>query len=138
MTVIRKSMVFRAPIGMVWDHLTESDKIAQWLMPNDFQPVQGHDFAMQCDPALGSGGQILSTVREIEAPHRLVYSWVIDTPPLETLVSIELAEDPGGTRITLEHSGWEGLSDADRPILERHDMGWDHLLGTALRGLLEG
>lgn len=138
MTVIRKSMVFRAPIGMVWDHLTDTTKISQWLMPNDFQPVAGHDFVMHCDPALGSGGQILSRVLEIEAPRRLVYSWVIDTPPLETLVSIDLAEDPAGTRITLEHSGWDGLSEADLPIRDRHDAGWDHLLGIALKGLLEG
>ena len=71
MTVIRKTLIFRAPIGMVWDHLTEADKIARWLMPNDFRPVRGHDFVMQCDPALGSGGQILSTVMEIEAPDRI-------------------------------------------------------------------
>ena len=136
MSDIRRSLLLEAPIELVWSYLTESDKLAEWLMPNTFQPIAGHDFTMRCAPMDGSSGIVQAKVMEIEAPRRLVYSWIIDVPPLETLVAIDLKPEESGTRLTLVHSGWEGLADDAIHVRERHAMGWDHLLATALAAAL--
>lgn len=136
MNEIRRSVLLRAPIALVWEYLTQADKIALWLMPNDFEPVSGHSFAMQCDPAMGSGSQIQAEVLEIDPPRRLVYSWLIEIPPLETILAIDLAEETGGTRLDLVHSGWGSLTPDQGELIGRHEMGWDFMLGERLPAAL--
>ena len=34
------------PIERVWRALTDREALAQWLMPNDFEPVVGHSWAI--------------------------------------------------------------------------------------------
>lgn len=137
MNEIRRSVLLRAPIALVWDYLTQADKIALWLMPNDFEPVSGHNFTMQCDPAMGSGSQIQAEVLEIDPPRRLVYSWLIEIPPLETVLSIDLTEDDAGTRLDLVHSGWAGLASDQGELTSRHEMGWDFMLNERLPAALK-
>jgi len=137
MADIDKSLLLRAPLDLVWGYLSESDKIAQWLMPNDFRAEAGHAFTMRCAPMGGSSGVVEARVVEIDPPRRLVYSWTIDVPPLETLVTIDLSEEGGATRLVLVHSGWEALAPADQHVRQRHEAGWDHMLGTVLAGLVE-
>lgn len=143
MSAIRKSVAFAAPIGRVWAWLTDSEKIARWLMPNTFRSEIGARFTMDCPPGIGSGAPVDCEVRECTPPSggraRLVYTWAIDRPPLETLLEIDLEEtDAGMTRLRLVHSGWEALRPDEAHIRDRHDQGWDMLLGTALRGVVEG
>jgi uncharacterized protein YndB with AHSA1/START domain len=138
MAHIHRSITIVALIDDVWAFLTESDKIAQWLMPNTFEAEQGHAFTMDCPPGIGSGEPVHCEVKELEPPEhgraRLVYTWVIDNPFTETLLEIDLIEIANTTRCDLVHSGWdEGESD----LRTRHAMGWDFLLGTKLRELLE-
>lgn len=138
MAHIHRSITIVALIDDVWAYLTESDKIAQWLMPNTFQARQGHTFTMDCPPGLGSGAPVQCEIKELQPPAdgraRLVYTWVIDQPFTETLLEIDLIEIADTTRCDIVHSGWaEGESD----LRTRHDEGWDFLLGTRLRGLLE-
>ena len=141
MDEIRRSVEFRASIERVWSCLTDPDLIARWLMPNNFQPEVGRAFTMDCPPGIGSGRPVLSVVTELEPPTnqvaRLAYTWEIDEPPIKTLVEIDLREDGGITRMELVHSGWGALAPEEAGIGERHKLGWDHMLGTALRALVE-
>jgi uncharacterized protein YndB with AHSA1/START domain len=136
MSDIRRSLVIDAPIDSVWAYLTQSDKIAQWLMPNTFEAREGHVFTMDCPPGIGSGAPVDCVVKEIAPPAdgraRLVYSWTIDEPLVETLLAIDLASEGAGTRLGLVHSGWEVLGPSDAYVRDRHEQGWDMLLGTAL------
>lgn len=142
MADIKRTVEFKAPIDRVWDYLTDSDKIAQWMMPNSFQPVDGRVFTMDCPPGIGSGAPVKCIVTVLEAPAanraRLAYSWAIDQPPLTTMLTIDLHEQSGVTTMDLLHSGWEALGQADGYVRDRHEQGWDHLLGNQLRPLVEG
>ena len=137
MNEIRKSTTYSAPIGRVWSYLTEPDKIAKWLMPNTFQPVLGHEFTMDCPPGIGSGAPVQCRVTAFAPPQngraKLAYSWAIDSPPIETLLTIDLQDDGGVTRLDLVHAGWDGLGPADMYVRDRHQQGWDHLLDNLLR-----
>lgn len=137
MDSIHKDIWINAPIETVWDFITDQRKIAQWLMPNDFAPVQGHCFNMQCEPMDGSNGIVECVVEECQPPSRLVYSWTIDKPPITTLVEIQLNTENNGTRLKLVHSGWEQLSEQDSHVRDRHDQGWTFLLGQQLKSLTE-
>jgi uncharacterized protein YndB with AHSA1/START domain len=41
---IRQTMVYNAPIQKVWDAVATSEGLAAWFMPNDLQPIEGHEF----------------------------------------------------------------------------------------------
>jgi len=46
MKIIKKEIVIDAPVAKVWKHLTDPEKIAGWLMPNDFEAVVGKHFVL--------------------------------------------------------------------------------------------
>jgi uncharacterized protein YndB with AHSA1/START domain len=54
----------------VWDALTNSDKLAKWVMDNDFKPIVGHRFQFQREPVEGWDGTIHCEVLEVDEPHR--------------------------------------------------------------------
>jgi len=141
MADIRRTIDFKAPIDRVWTFLTDSDKIAQWMMPNNFLPVDGREFSMDCPPGIGSGAPVKCIVTALEAPAdrraHLAYSWTIDKPPLTTTLTMKLLEGDGITTLDLVHSGWEQLGPEDGYVRDRHDQGWDMLLEMRLRPLLE-
>jgi uncharacterized protein YndB with AHSA1/START domain len=42
--VIQYEIFYPNPVADVWDYLTIPELMVQWLMPNDFKPVVGHEF----------------------------------------------------------------------------------------------
>ena len=135
---IRKRVVIEADIELVWSFVTQSEKIAMWLMPNDFKAKKGHAFTMQCQVKDGSQGHIEARVLELDPPQWLVYSWLIAEPRLQTQVSIRLSEVRGGTELNLVHSGWEPLGEDPAGLRALHDSIWSQLLEEKLRGLICG
>ena len=97
----------------VWKALTTSEVIADWLMPNDFEPTTGKRFTFQTQPVGNWDGVVKCEVLEIEANRRLVYSWVggSDANPgygakLDSVVTWTLTPVEAGTRLRLVHSGF--------------------------------
>ena len=41
---------FTTSIEKVWSALTDSSKLAKWVMENDFKPVVGHRFQFRMQP----------------------------------------------------------------------------------------
>ena len=135
---IIRSININAKLADVWPYFTDSQKIADWLMPNTFEALQGSKFTMDCPPEAGAGEVVECQVKQLKPPKngiaQLVYTWVINNPYTETLLELELVETAGATRVNLCHSGWE-LGQSDHKT--RHEMGWDHLLINALIPLIE-
>ena len=126
MRIIKKEIVINAPVAMVWEHVTDSKKIAGWLMPNDFEARVGGEFWLEC----GDGhGKISAVVREIVPGQKLVYTFKSDDTKVETLVTITLAKEGKGTRLTLIHSGWDALPPGEQGIADKFDGGWGGFLG---------
>jgi uncharacterized protein YndB with AHSA1/START domain len=74
---IKHQFLFPQQPEVVWDYLTDSALLAQWLMPNDFKPIVGHKFQFGAKPKipLGFDGRIYCEVLEIIPSRKLVYSW---------------------------------------------------------------
>jgi uncharacterized protein YndB with AHSA1/START domain len=111
----------------VWDYLTVPELMVQWLMPNDFQPVKGHEFKFTTKPMpdFDFDGIFYCKVLEIVPLKKLAYSWNFG-PGNGTLNKSEvhwtLTEKNKGTELLLIHRGFEG---ADMlPIFEAMDKGW--------------
>jgi uncharacterized protein YndB with AHSA1/START domain len=69
-------------------------------------------------------------VKECAAPHRLVFSWVLEKPADATEVEVTFTDDgKGGTDFTLTHRGWlETKSAAERRGM--YDEGWVGVLAA--------
>jgi uncharacterized protein YndB with AHSA1/START domain len=102
---IRIEQTYPFPPERVWLALTDSARLSQWLMPNDFEPRLGHRFQFRSKPMPGWRGFVECEVIEIEAPRRLAYTWLGDVKWKEpTVVRWTLEPTAAGTRLVLEHT----------------------------------
>jgi uncharacterized protein YndB with AHSA1/START domain len=135
---IRVDQFLGHPPARVWQALTDPVLLAKWLMPNDFQPVVGHRFTFLTEPQPEAAfdGVVHCQVLAIEPEQLLRISW--RGGRLDTTVTWTLAPEGRGTRLFLEHDGF----DPDDPIQQsaRRIMGagWHSNAMSALRALLPG
>lgn len=101
--VVIHEVVYPYPPERVWEALTSSDALSDWLMPNNFQPRVGHRFTFLARTRYGSSEAIECQVVEAEKPYRLVYTWRSDPSLPTTLVTWELEPAGNGTRLRLTH-----------------------------------
>ncbi len=135
--ILERSYAF--PINAVWEALTDFTALADWLMPGDFKPVAGHKATFHCDPLPGFDGTVEVEVLEVDKPRCLSYSWKTHNMDKPTTVTFLLTPTPdGGTRLRLEHTGFEG--DNGRIMYDIFKGGWGHklesLLGPAISRLV--
>jgi uncharacterized protein YndB with AHSA1/START domain len=106
---LRFEVVYPHAPERVWRALTDPRAMAEWLMENDFVPRVGHRFQFRTAPAPGFDGVVSCEVLEVDEPRRLSYSWRGGWQRQPTVVTWTLEPVAGGTRVLLEHSGFEGL-----------------------------
>ena len=72
-----------------------------------------------------------ATVTAWEPPGRLVLAWnVRRAEPVPTEVEILFVAEGAGTRVELEHRGWEGVAEGAAEKRASYEAGWDVVLGT--------
>lgn len=73
-------------------------------------------------------------VRAYERPTRLVFSWHPERDP-STAQEVEIRFTPvaDGTRLDLEHRGWEALGDQAAQMRDAYEHGWGFVLGQCYR-----
>lgn len=126
----------KSPIHRVWHALTDPATLSKWMMfeTKDFRPVVGHrfQFRMEADPnwAMVVDCEVLAA----DEPHRLSYTWVVESQAHHTTVTWTLIEiDSGLTRLLMEQTGFD--RDAKQEI-GGAKAGWLHML-EQLQNLLE-
>lgn len=98
---------FDAAPEQVWRALTDSDLLAQWLMPNTFRLEEGAEFTFTTNPAPGFDGVVRCRVIGFEEHRSLTYSW--RGGGVDTVVEWTLEPVGAGTRLRLCHRGFRGL-----------------------------
>lgn len=66
---------YKTTIEKLWDALTDSNKLAKWVLDNDFKPVVGHRFQFRQQPSDYWDGIIEGEVLVVDPPNRLSYTW---------------------------------------------------------------
>ncbi|WP_233569809.1 SRPBCC family protein [Falsibacillus albus] len=130
---IRKTEIFNAPIEKVWKAVSTSNGLEAWFMPNDFEPVEGHEFHLNA----GQFGMSPCKVTMVDPPNGLSFDWGKDW-----FVIFELKEVDGKTEFTLIHGGWDAdkVTEFGAPhkvVRVNMDQGWTGIVGK-LKDFIEG
>ena len=118
----------RAEPQAVWDAWTKPEHMRKWSCPApggvqdltcDFRVGGAYELAMQVE---GNSYTAFGTYREIDEPHRLVYTWdwrEEDHRVGETVVTVEFSPVDGGTEVVLVHDGFPA-----EEARQGHEEGW--------------
>ncbi|HVQ95663.1 MAG TPA: SRPBCC domain-containing protein [Mycobacteriales bacterium] len=137
MTDITVDHFFAHSPAKVWAALTDPDLLADWLMPNDFKPVVGHRFTFRTrpQPAHGFDGVVHCQVLDLEPPRRLRISWRGGT--LDTTVTWTLAAEGRGTRLLIEHAGFDPDDPTQQHTASILGQGWRSHVLRSLHAVLD-
>jgi uncharacterized protein YndB with AHSA1/START domain len=127
---IRKEILIPQPREQVWQAITDSDLLAEWMFPNDFLPHIGHHFTFQVPPnpkARFEGLVVNCEVLACEPPSRLAFSWSAGGL-VNTQVSFRLEPEEEGTRIFFEHAGFDISQPWGNQALRGAESGWTKML----------
>ncbi len=122
------------PAETVWQALTDPAALADWVMPvEDFAPVVGQRFRFTARPMPGWDGVINCEVLAVEPPKRLVFRWQGSRMRSPTTLTWTLTPTDAGTRLRIDHQGFEGPGGALLALI--HRPGWRRMsrrLGVAV------
>jgi len=96
------------------------------VQPLRFDAVEGADYRLAMQPPEGDLFHIRGTFRAVEAPRRLIFSFIYEEPDpddQETLVGLTFESTDPGTRVTLDQGPFKTAA-----RLELHHQGWTETL----------
>ena len=99
----------------VWQTLTEPQLLARWWAPGDIAARVGHRFSLD----MPGWGQVPCEVLEVIEPERLVYTF-----NTTWTLTWRLVPEGRGTRLLLEHTGFDLQQKRERDALDRMGPGW--------------
>lgn len=143
LTKIERSIFIRAPRGRVWRAIANVAEFASWFQvkaEGEFAP--GATVPMVCTVPGYEGLRFDVTIEAMEPERRLTWRWIpgAEQPPGEpqTLVEFVLADENGGTRVTVTESGFDRLSLARRAkAFEENSQGWEEQMRNLERHLAD-
>jgi uncharacterized protein YndB with AHSA1/START domain len=76
-----------------------------------------------------------ATVVGWEPPGRLVLAWnILEREAVPTEVEVRFLPEGSGTRVELEHRGWETVAEDAETKRSNYEKGWEHVLGEYVAG----
>ncbi len=129
---------FNAPIAKVWKAITDKSDMKKWYFDLEaFEPEPGFEFQFYG----GSEEQKylhLCKVTEVIVGKKLSYSWRYEGLQGDSVVTFELFDEGGKTRLRLTHTGLETFPRDSRDFArESFAMGWTELIGRLLKEFVE-
>ncbi|MGN6194862.1 MAG: SRPBCC family protein [Ginsengibacter sp.] len=128
--------VYNAPVSKVWQAITDKNQMQKWYFDvSDFETEQGFEFQF-------NGGTEDKTyvhrcrIVEIIPEKKLCYTWRYDGYPGDSLLTFELFNEDGKTRLKIMHEGLETFSEPDF-AKENFRAGWNQIIGSNLKKFVE-
>ncbi|NQU48495.1 MAG: SRPBCC domain-containing protein [Planctomycetes bacterium] len=130
---------FNRPVRDVWEAITEIDLMRQWYFENipDFQAKVG----FRTEFAVESGCRTFLhqwQVTQVEAPHKLVYSWRYPDFEGDAITIFEVSGYHQKSRLTVTMDIVKSFQ-KDIPEFERESCvgGWNYFICERLKSFLE-
>ncbi|CAM2154732.1 SRPBCC domain-containing protein [Pararobbsia alpina] len=120
--IIQLTRFIPHPPEKVWAALTDPVIHARWWAAGDIRAVVGHTFTLD----MGQWGQQPCEVIAAEAPKLLSYSFAPGT--LNTTITWRLTPEGDGTRLSLEHKGFDMDSPLGKTAFNGMGNGWPGVL----------
>jgi uncharacterized protein YndB with AHSA1/START domain len=126
--------IFTADIGTWWQRGTRYWNDAGRGQELRLEPGVGGRLVEVYDPRTGAGFEI-GRVLVWEPGKRLVFTWRQDDWKPDEFTEVEVRFEPAGTgtRVTVEHRGWDRVPSAGPGLSAGYGHGWAELLGFYAR-----
>ena len=130
---------FSAAPEKVWRAWTDPQILKQWMAPSDAFSVPlaeadvrvGGRYRIVMKAPDGEEHDVSGVYREVVPNQKLVFTWAWkSTPERESLVTLQLRAEGGGTELTLRHEQF-----FDAAARDRHNEGWVGCIGRLERVL---
>ena len=129
-----------APPERVFAACADAEKLAEWWGPAGFTSPNveldlrdGGRYRITMQPPEGDAFHLSGQFREVEAPRRLVYTFVWEEPDpddQETVVTLSFEQVGGGTRLVLDQGPFK-----TETRYELHRAGWTETLDRLERAV---
>ncbi len=120
--VIRCDQFIAHPPAAVWKALTDPELHARWWAAGDVRPVVGHRFTLD----MGGFGHQECEVLAVDPERMISYSFAPGT--LDTTVTWRIEAEGTGSRLFLEHAGFDLDAPLGRQAYEGMGRGWPAIL----------
>ena len=121
-----------APRNAVWECLTQNEHIQKWWGKGVLlHSRQGGEFFGPWTDKYGRPHKTRGTVTAVEPRERLQIEWQDESWPKATRVEFLLSNAEGGTKLYVQHSGWEIFGDDVRgQLVNEHREGWRDIMNN--------
>jgi uncharacterized protein YndB with AHSA1/START domain len=130
-SVERAFRLFTEEIGRWWptqSHSVGASEVAQVVFE---QHSGGRVYEVNRNGDEADWGRVVAW----DPPHRFVMTWHPGGSPAQaTELEVRFAPEGDGTRVQLEHRGWEVCGAKAATLREDYDTGWTTVLGYYTRG----
>lgn len=126
-TRINVDQFIARPPRRVWQALTDPALLVSWWAPGDIAPVVGHRFTLE----MPGWGNVACEVLEVVEPERLVYTFA------DWTLTWRLVAEGTGTRLLLEHSGFDLDNPQHRFAFDNMGPGWRDVVLPRLAALVD-
>ena len=96
---------YKTSVEKLWSALTDSSKLAKWIMENDFKPVVGHRFQFRTEPNEWWDGIINSEVLIVDEPNQLSFTMATGDEKHTVILTLQDLGD-GKVNLHLEQTGF--------------------------------
>lgn len=114
---------FATTVEKVWNALTDSNVLAQWIWNNDFKAEVGHKFQFRAEPSEWWDGIVDCEVLTIDEPNSISYTWA-SAGETTTVVWTVTKEADNTVRLRLDQSGFSEATKAREGAIEGAKYGW--------------
>lgn len=134
-----QEVTVNAPAAKVWKAITNKDDMKQWYFDLEaFKAEPGFEFQFYGTGSKGEKYLHRCEVKEVIKEKKLSYSWRYENLPGDSLVTFELFDEGGKTRVRLTHTGIESfVTESPDFAKESFAAGWKDIIGTSLKEYVE-
>lgn len=132
---VERSIWIDAPRQRVWQAVTDPEQVAQWFLPPTLGAQLKRDEQGKISVGIGEMDIAIATFEAVDPPRQFTSR---SLPDRLIATTYTLAEEKGGTRVTVTMTGFESLPEAARQDrLNPSGMGWEKALEN-LKAYIEG